>query len=164
MPISRVALALLGGIALPWGEVKEPAGQAPAAVSSRVRELDFVAPASELVSRYHLRLVPLRPPPDGELGLPLGVQSAALPEPRAKGAEAREPAPRGCPLKVRAIIVAEDPDDTFAVVNIDGDSVTVHQGERLVIGQARTDVTAITEKAVLLSRDGEVVRCLFLGN
>src|SRR5688572_348834 len=127
----RVALALVGWVVIPGG-----ASRSQSQTTTKV-PLELVT-ASALAPGYRLQTLDVPPPPP-DLTAGLEAPVSAL-EPRGPGLEPevsqllehRAPpalSPEGaCPLEVRAIVVAEDAAETFAMVTTERESVVVRKG------------------------------------
>jgi hypothetical protein len=133
LPWLRISAALVGWVVLPGGNSLP----------------SMIQPA--IVEALHSEAAGL------ERGYGLGVvEVAPLPEFVASAVNA---APVGCPLDLRAIVVAEDPDDTFAMVAGDEGSQLVRAGSGLRASGRLVSVAEIEEGALVLRVGEDTVRC-----
>ncbi len=142
-PATRVVLAVLGWSLLPVSEPKAPA--APAAPTTVA--LTALNTSGSLARGYQLPLADVPPPPPSSQ--PGGAATFA---PAA-------PPPTACPFEVRAIVMAEDPADSFAMVGHDGESHLLRAGAGVRLGGELLSVATLSADAVVVRRGEATVRC-----
>lgn len=151
---SWLVLALALGTAslasVVWARAEAPAPRRVAG-AMRAHELVHATTTPELSRRYGLAVVAVARPPDF-------ATSAA-----ARGASSVEgAATAGCPVRVTAIVEAEEPSESFAIlVGVDGTSALVRRGERMGTPRGVARVEAIESSGVRLGFGAEGVHCAF---
>lgn len=149
---SLLAVALVLGSAslasVVWAR-PEVSAQGPAADATRARELVHVTPTLELSRRYGLEVVEVAPPP---------VFAAPAPANAAPTVSTTA----GCPVRVTAIVEAEDASLSFAIlVGADGASTLASRGQRLRTSRGEARVEAIESSGVRLGIGAEDLHCAF---
>lgn len=142
MPVTRVVLALLGWVILPGSEfVDAPFGEAaPQGV-----QLMSLNDAQALSSAYTLPIASV-PPVPAVLLAPRDVAPGDVEAPT-------------CPFDLRAVVVGEAKQDSFAMVMVDEESRLVHAGESLLLRGVKWLVESLASNAVTLRVGERRVTC-----
>ncbi len=101
------------------------------------RMLLAIASPQSVSARYHLQVVELPPPP------------AISPSPSAQG----------CPVELRAVLWAEDPADSLAVVAIGGQTEVLAAGESVRTAEGWVAVSQVASEYALVRKGGATYRC-----
>jgi hypothetical protein len=159
LPWLRITAALVGWVVLPGG------ASAPTPAQSASNGPVHVESAGSLAPAYKLAVVDVPPPPP-ELTAGLEFVTDGEPSLAARAALEVVPAepegaadPTTCPLQVRAVVLAEDAADSFAMVATEAGSVLVRKGSGVRAGGRLGSVAALEDGVVILRVGTSLVRC-----
>lgn len=151
---SLLAVALALGTAsvasVVWARPETAArGLVPGATGAH--ELVYVVPTPALSRRYGLEVVEVAAPPV------FATAASSVPARDATGV-----AMTGCPVRVTAIVEAEDASLSFAIlVGADGSSTLAGRGQRVRTSRGLATVEAIESNGVRLGIGAEGMHCAF---